>query len=103
MARKRNPQGISRTQILFPTPDKEWLETQARQRDAASKANGGHAVKMSHLVTNAVEFYQANTALVDAWLRNRQAGADKEISDALRFLRGNRKLATAFLKGGESS
>jgi hypothetical protein len=104
MPRKRNPLGISRTQILLPTPDRKWLETQAKQRDTASKANGGHAVKMSHLVTNAVEFFEANTELVDGWIRSRQSvdtATKKEVRDALRFFRGNRKLGRAFLRGGK--
>ena len=106
MARKPNPHGISRAQVLFPTPDKEWLETQARKRDSTSKAHGGHSVKISHLVTNAVEFYMAHPDLVDAWLRDRQHQAadindelrDVVVRDALRFYRGNRKLARAYLK-----
>ena len=82
--------------MLFPTPDKVWLETEAYQRDTASKSNGGRSVKVSHLVTNAIEFYRANTALVDAWIRDRAAidlPSKKELSAALRSYRSNRKLS----------
>jgi hypothetical protein len=93
VARKANPEGITRTQVLFPTPDKVWLETEAYQRDTASKSNGGRSVKVSHLVTNAIEFYRANTALVDAWIRDRAAiepPSKRELSAAVRFCSGNR-------------
>jgi len=82
--------------VLFPTPDKVWLETEAYQRDTASKSNGGRSVKVSHLVTNAIEFYRANTALVDAWIRDRATidlPSKKELSAALRSYRSNLKLS----------
>lgn len=67
MARKPNPLGISRTQVMFLTPNKDWVAKEAARRDAQSKSHGGRAVDMSDLVNAAVEFMRDHTKLVDAW------------------------------------
>ena len=105
MPRKPNPLGTVRTQVMLPVPVKEWLDSKASERDKASKAIRGRAVKMSHLVTNAVEFMRANPEVVEAWARNREVAdplKQREVREALSFFHGNRKLANAFLRARRS-
>ncbi len=98
MSRPSSPNGVSRFQVILPTPVREWLESQARVRDGMAKARGDHAVKISHLITRAVEFYMAHPELVDAWDCSRNTTKPRETERALRFYQRFKKPVSALLK-----
>lgn len=59
MPRRQLKGGSAKRLIVFTQPQIDWLEIEAERREKNSKAKGGGAVSVSHVVRDAVVMYQA--------------------------------------------